>query len=387
MNPQREPRLAEVAERAGVSVTTVSRVLNNRGYLSQQTKDKVAQAIDELNYHPNQVARSLLGHRTNTIGLVLPTVALPFYGEVAVEVENALAEHQCQLLLCNSFGRSDRERAVLDMLVANRVDGIILGAHNDPVDDYSRLRQPVVTIDRELAPHIPNVRAQNETGGRLATELLLKRGARRPALVTSRSHSRNLRERGYRDVLAAAGIDPTVVTVDFHLPEAERARTMEAKLDALTPQADAVFATDDLLAAGVLDWTRRRGLEVPGQFKVVGFDGTLAATSASGLPTGCSLSIVPPRVIRTGIDAASPCPKPAPTACCACSWRTTARWTSSSWPTVWSVSRCAAIWRRMRRGSPWSRRAHCAWSPVVCCRWTEVLTTRRGWSPSDRRVR
>ena len=105
-----------------------------------------------------------------TVPTGAPTVALPFFGELATETENALAEHGYRLLLCNSFGRADREREYLDLLAGNRVGGIISGAHNDPLDDYATLRLPLVTIDRELAPNIPNVRAANEQGGRLATE-------------------------------------------------------------------------------------------------------------------------------------------------------------------------------------------------------------------------
>lgn len=300
MNPQREPRLAEVAERAGVSVTTVSRVLNNRGYLSQKTRDNVARAIEELNYRPNQLARSLLGHRSHTVGLVLPSTALPFFGEVAVKVDEALAEHGYQVLLCNSFGRADRERELLDLLVSNRVDGIISGAHNDPVEAYSNLRQPVVTIDRELAAHIPNVRSGNEQGGRMAAELLLERGSTRPALVTSRSHSRNLRERGFREVLGRRGIEPLLVTVDFHLPEPERTQTMEAQLNQLREGFDAVFATDDLLAGSVLDWARRTGRSVPDELKVIGFDGTMAVHRA--LPGLTTLRQPIEQICRTAVD-------------------------------------------------------------------------------------
>lgn len=281
-----EPRLVDVAERAGVSVATVSRVLNDRGYLSDATRARVRQAIEELDYRPNQVARSLLSKRTGTVGLIVPTVALPFFGEVAVGVENALAERGFRLQLCNSYGRADREREHLDLLVGNRVDGIISSAHNDPLPEYQAIRQPVVTIDRELAAHFPNVRAQNEVGGRLATELLLRRGARRPVLLTSRSHERNLRERGYRAVLSEAGVDPIVLTAEFNLPEPGRTEKAHAALDSVAADIDAVFATDDLLAAAALEWATLRGRQVPTDFRVVGFDGTSALRQAlPGLST------------------------------------------------------------------------------------------------------
>lgn len=279
-NQTREPSLADVAERAGVSPTTVSRVLNNRGYLSQRTKDRVAQAIDELEYRPNQVARSLLGQRTQMVGVIMPTVALPFFGQVAVAVEHALGQRGYRTLLCNSLGRAEAERAYFNQLRGNRVDGIISGAHNDSIPEYATTRLPVVTIDRELAPQIPNVRADNYTGGRLATELLLRRGSRRPALFTSTSTPRNLREAGYHAVLSEAGIEPAVVTVNFQTPEPERSRRIRAALDEHAGVIDAVFATDDLMAGTVVDWALRSGRRVPEDFRVIGFDGTEAIRRA-----------------------------------------------------------------------------------------------------------
>ena len=276
----REPNIADVAALAGVSPTTVSRVLNNRGYLSQATKDKVGQAMTELHYRPNEVARARLGQRTRIVGVILPTVALPFFGEVAVSLEHALAEQGYRTVLCNSLGRSEIERGYLLQLESNRVDGLISGAHNDTIPEYATTRLPVVTIDRDLAGHIPNVRADNAAGGRLATELLLRRGSRRPALFTSTSGPRNLREAGYRAVLADAGIEPTIVTVKFGTPEPERTRLINAALNDLGDRIDAVFATDDLTACAVVEWARRTGRSVPDDLRVVGFDGTAAIRAA-----------------------------------------------------------------------------------------------------------
>lgn len=281
----REPTLADVAERAGVSLTSVSRVLNNRGYLSERIKDNVARAIAELDYRPNQVARALVDQRTRMVGVIMPSVRFPFFGEVTAEIENRLAAAGYRLMLCNSFGRADRERDYLMLLAGNRVDGIISGAHNRAIPEYETLRLPLVTIDRELSASIPNIRAQNEVGGRLATETLLRRGSRRPALLTSTIGPLNRREAGYRAALADAGIEPWVMTVEFHTPEPERTERIHAALDAAV-EVDAVFATDDLLAATVLDWAQRRGRVVPHDFKIIGFDGTQAVRRAlPGLST------------------------------------------------------------------------------------------------------
>ncbi|WP_172120041.1 LacI family DNA-binding transcriptional regulator [Actinomyces faecalis] len=286
MTDRREPTLTDVARVAGVSPTTVSRVLNNRGYLSEVTKERVARAIDELGYRPNQVARALHGKSTQTVGVIVPTVALPFFGELAAELEDALAEHGYRILVCNSMGRADREREYLDLLVSHRVDGIISGGHNEHLSEYRRIRLPLVTVDRDLSPTITNVRCDNLAGGRAVTTHLLQRGATAPALLTSRSGTHNLREAGYRQVLAEAGVDPIVLTVDFHTPEDARSRLIRDQLDAVRSRVDAVFATDDLSAAAVLDWADSRGVDVPGSLKVAGFDGTTAVRRAlPGLTT------------------------------------------------------------------------------------------------------
>jgi len=276
----REPTLADVAQAAGVSLTTVSRVLNNRGYLSQETRERVAEAIAQLNYRPNQIARALHGKSTHSIGLIVPTVALPFFGELTEHVEDFLAERGYRTFVCNSMGKADREREYLDLLVSHRVDGIISSAHNDGLADYSSIHLPLVSVDRDLSPIVPNVRCDNEAGGRLAAEHLLKRGARRPALLTSRTGIHNLREKGYRQVLQQAGIEPVVLTVDFNTPNSERPRLIRERLDLVVDDVDAVFATDDLAAAQVMEWADQRDLRIPDDFKVIGFDGTVAMQHA-----------------------------------------------------------------------------------------------------------
>ena len=275
-----EPSIADVAAKAGVSPTTVSRVLNSRGYLSDETKRNVADAMAELNYRPNEVARALLGRHTNIVGIILPTVSLPFFGELATYLENAFTEHGYRTLLCNSLGRAEIERDYLIQLEGNRVDGLIAAAHNSSIPEYSTTRLPVVTVDRELGEHIPNVRADNFEGGRMATELLVERGCRRPLLLTSRTGPHNLREAGYRAALKEAGVEPVVATVLFGTPEPERTQQIHGILDELRNTVDGVFATDDLAACTAIEWARQRDVSVPEEFRIVGFDGTMAIQAA-----------------------------------------------------------------------------------------------------------
>ena len=198
------------------------------------------------------------------------------------------------------MGKADRELEYLDLLVSHRVDGIISSAHNDGLADYSSIHLPVVSVDRELSPTVPNVRCDNEAGGRIAAEYLLKRGARRPALLTSRTGIHNLREKGYRQVLQQAGIEPVVLTVDFNTPNAERPALIRERLELVVDDVDAVFATDDLAAAQVVEWAAERGLRIPDDFKVVGFDGTIAMQHA--LPSLTTIQQPIAKLARAAVD-------------------------------------------------------------------------------------
>ena len=276
-----ESTLADVAALAGVSVATVSRVLNNRGYLSQATKDRVASAIEQLNYRPNEVARALHGSRTRTVGLIVPTVANPFFGELAEGVERALAGPGYRLLLCNSLGAADAEHEYLRQLEGRRVDGIITSAHNELIPDYATSRLPIVAVDRPLPRGIPNVRADNYRGGELAAELLLDSGCQRPALFTSRLGEQNMRQQGYEDALARRGVEPLERAVVFGPLGPQRRDAIYAALDAWLPQADGVFATDDVTACIIADWIKAQGGQIPADYKLVGFDGTATVRTAA----------------------------------------------------------------------------------------------------------
>ena len=137
-------KLTDVAAKAGCSVTTVSRVINNYGYISQKTRKKVHEAMKELNYQPNSVARSLQGKKTKLIGLIFPDVSNPFFGELVSKIEDQLFKHGYKTILCNAGNDKEKERTYLQMLMANQVDGIIAGAHNLGIEEYQRTGLPIV---------------------------------------------------------------------------------------------------------------------------------------------------------------------------------------------------------------------------------------------------
>lgn len=282
------PKIDDVAERAGVSVTTVSRVLNNRGYISQKTRDKVYQAMKELNYQPNEMARALFRRKSNMIGLIIPAVSHPFFSELAYYLEYYADQKGYKLLLCNSNRDVSKERKYIDMLMKNQVDGIIMGSSVVDVQHYQLLNLPIVSFDRPVAENIPIVASDNVMGGRLATRLLIEKGCRKPAFVyrgIGGPHHHALlasgRTQGYDQELKEAGIEPVHLQlestdVDDGGNENELVRFFQAH-----PEVDGIFASSDVIAAEVIQVCHQLNKEIPAEIKIIGYDDVRIASLVS----------------------------------------------------------------------------------------------------------
>ncbi|MFJ7977372.1 LacI family DNA-binding transcriptional regulator [Peribacillus sp. NPDC096379] len=274
-----KPKISDVAKLAGVSPTTVSRVLNNRGYISEETRENVQKAMSELNYFPNDVARSLFNKRSNLIGLILPTTSNPFFGELTFHIENICASLGYKVLLCNSLNRIDKEEKYLEMLMRNQVDGIIVGTHNRGILDYHKQNLAVVAIDRYLSETIPIVSSDNYEGGKMATELLLSKGCTHIVHINGQKELETpamLRRKAYEDVMKKHGRVPTTYEVPGAFDRKSQQEVISRIFDEY-PEVDGVFASNDLFAASFISEAKRRGKDVPGQIKVIGYDGTETA--------------------------------------------------------------------------------------------------------------
>lgn len=148
--------IKEVAQRAGVSVTTVSRVLNKRGYISQEMHDKIYATMEELNYQPNEVARSLTRRRTKIIGLLVPSVDDPYFGEAVNQLILAAMRHGYKVMIYASDGRNDRALEYVGMLKANQVDGIIISLRSRELDALLDDNLPVVSFERIKVGRLPD---------------------------------------------------------------------------------------------------------------------------------------------------------------------------------------------------------------------------------------
>ncbi|WP_396022012.1 LacI family DNA-binding transcriptional regulator [Bombilactobacillus thymidiniphilus] len=275
------PKLEDVAKLAQVSKTTVSRVLNRRGYLSKETIDKVNQAVKELNYHPNVVARQLYNNKTDLIGLLFPTVANPFFGELTANLEHYLYQKGYKVLIGNSINDPQKEADYLDQLLVKQVDGLIVGTHNQGISQYHNDNLPIVAIDRVMNQDIPIIASDNYAGGKLAVEHLLVQGARKIIHINGPQElatPAQKRRAAYEDVMHDHHLQPITYEVDFNISNTDKLKVFR-QIFVEHPDVEAIFASNDLDAALIMQIARERRLRVPRDLLLVGYDGTQTVQS------------------------------------------------------------------------------------------------------------
>jgi len=270
--------IKQVAFRAGVSSATVSHVINGTRYVSETVRERVQKTLNELDYHPNALARSLRSGYTQTLGLILPDSANPFFAEVGHSIEIAAFEAGYSVILCNTENDFEKESLYIDVLTKKQVDGLIFvttGDRSDSVKKLVEMKIPTVVMDRDFPGlKLDIVAADNLQGGYLATQHLISLGHKRIGCITGPSGINPSARRitGYQQALRDANlvVEPElIVSGDFH-PESgwKLGRTMLSEKNA--PKA--IFACNDLMAMGVLRAATELGLQVPGDLAMVGYD-------------------------------------------------------------------------------------------------------------------
>lgn len=267
--------IKDVAEKAGVTVTTVSRVLNNRGYISQKTRKRVLDAVEHLDYQPNDLARALFRQKSNMIGLIIPSVSHPFYAELVNSVEYYAYNSGYKILVCNSYYNSEKEKDYINMLKRNQVDGIIMGSHTLDVSEYLNLSLPIVAIDRFLSDKIPYIASDNYTGGILATKLLIQKGCRHLAHISGPlflSTPANKRYDAFVEVAKENGVLIEVCEMELNSFEEKEHEKLIYNLLQKHPDIDGIFASSDMVAISVINVCNSIGKKIPDDVKVVGYD-------------------------------------------------------------------------------------------------------------------
>jgi LacI family sucrose operon transcriptional repressor len=266
--------IKDVAERAGVTVTTVSRVLNNRGYISQSTRERVYQVMKEMHYQPNEIARSLSRKRSMIMGLIIPTISHPFFSELTHHIENYASSKGYKILICNSRMNKKKEKEYLDMLRSNRVDGVIMCSHTLEVEEYVKMQQRIVTFDRRIA-NIPYVASDNYASGVLAAELLLKRGCKQPAHICgnlSLDMLANRRTEAFMATVSKQGLQPILLQLE---PDVFDYTFHKEKIHELLQEhqdIDGLFISGDIIAIHAIHVCKQLGINIPEQMKIIGYD-------------------------------------------------------------------------------------------------------------------
>jgi LacI family transcriptional regulator len=279
--------MRDVAERAGVSVTTVSHVINETRPVSDELRQRVLAAMQELGYQPNLLARGLRRGETHTIGMIVPDSANPFFAELARGIEDTVFEQGYNVILCSSDGDLDKELLYATVLAEKRVDGILFvaaGVSTEHIQTLQEQRMPVVVVDREVPDAaVDSVLTDNARGGWLATRHLLDLGHRRIGCIAGPSDVTPSAERitGYRQALDESGIpvdEALIVKGDFQYEGGYQAARQLLVID---DPPTAIFACNDLMAVGAISAAAEMGRRVPAELSVVGFDDVSLASFAN----------------------------------------------------------------------------------------------------------
>jgi LacI family transcriptional regulator len=295
--PPSRTTIADVARRAGVSMMTVSRVVNDKDGVSPATRQRVRLIITELGYRPSGIARGLATQRTGTLGLVVPDVANPFFSDVVRGAEQVAYQQGFSLLLCNTEEDPQRELDVLQLLEEKRVDGIVV-CSSRLAPELLRLAlahyPAAVLVNQQVMPAegtsiVGAVLLDDEMGGQIAASHLIRRAHRFIGYLSGpvTSFSGQRRGRGYHSALAAAGIEAQPGWTRMCRPTVEGGLQASRLLLNQHPEMTGLLCFNDLVAVGVLQTAAILGRRVPEDLAVVGYDDIHLAALVTPALTTC----------------------------------------------------------------------------------------------------
>lgn len=274
----------DVAREANVSMATVSRVVNRNPNVKPTTRKKVMATIEKLGYRPNAVARGLASKKTTTVGTIIPDISSIFFSELARGIEDIATMYKYNMILSNSDQNKDKELRLINTMLEKQVDGIVFMGGNiteEHVEQFSTASVPVVlAATYDGSGKIPSVNIDYEEAAFEATELLMSKGHKHPAFIYGQEdiELNNLKFSGYKRALKAANVE---VNEDYII---NKSYSYEAGINAinqllsLSEPPTAVFVASDEMALGVIHGAQDRGLVVPKDLEVLGFNNTRLAT-------------------------------------------------------------------------------------------------------------
>lgn len=267
--------IIDVAEHAGVSVATVSRMMNNPDVVSEKTKKKIHKTMQELHYQPNAMARALQQKKSNIIGLVLPLINYAFFSELTDAVEECCHEHGYKLMLCKSGEHQEREQEMFSVLQANKVDGILVCSRFGEVDFFKDYEFPVVSMEREIEG-ITSILADDYAGGCMAARELIKAGSRHPLIIGSKVPEYlpgTDRIRGFEEeCVRAKAVVETCLVENTLMGKKDLKQTFLEYMKEHS-DIDGIFCTGDMIAAQLFNGMDAYETELYHHIPVIGFDG------------------------------------------------------------------------------------------------------------------
>lgn len=264
--------IKDVAKIANLSVATVSRYLNQNGYVSKSSSERIERAIKELDYKPSSIARSLSKKQSNIIGLIVPDIKNPYFPELARAVEDMAWSYGYTVVLCNSDEQMEKELLYIERLSQTYVAGLIVTTSLMDPSVYKSINTPIVALDRIIDVAIPTVATDNRKGAKLGTEYLLTNGSKNLLCIRGPQGLKTADDRlkGFLEATDEQGLNSIVITTSFDFKDA--AKVIEQTLTA-NPQIDGIFASSDTLAIAALHIAHKLGKRVPEKLQIVGFDG------------------------------------------------------------------------------------------------------------------
>lgn len=274
-----KPTIRDVAKLAGVSISTVSRVMNAPETVVPEKRQRVLEAIDRLQYQPNAFARGLIYKKSDTFGVMIPDIENPYYAGLLRGIQDAAVKLNHSVIICNTDCDKSRMLAYARNLFEKQADGIIFASDSlfrEFYDEMKRIRLPFVLVSTEAPEYdVPSVDIDNEQAACEAVRHLIGLGHREIGMISfpvGDTISGAPRLAGFRQALGEAGLDRCGDNVEFAAQRFEDAYEAAGRLFARAPEITAVFAASDEFAMGVIAWARDHGRSVPEDLSVVGFD-------------------------------------------------------------------------------------------------------------------